>query len=48
MIVNTFQASNFEAILSSNADVGTAVERLKRENKICILPDRVLKSIVIA
>ena len=48
MIVNMFQASNFEAILSSDADVGTAVERLKRENKICILPDRVLKSIVIA
>lgn len=48
MIVNMFQASNFEAILSSDADVGTAVERLKREDKICILPDRVLKSIVIA
>lgn len=48
MIVNMFKASNFEAILSSDADVGTAVERLKREDKICILPDRVLKSIVIA
>lgn len=48
MIVNMFQASNFEAILSSDADVGTAVERIKRQNKICILPDRVLKSINIA
>lgn len=48
MIVNMFQASKFEAILSSDADVGTAVERLKREDKICILPDRVLRSIVIA
>lgn len=48
MIVNMFQASKFEVILSSDADVGTAVERIKREDKICILPDRVLKSIVIA
>ncbi len=48
MIVNMFQSSSFEAILSSDADVGTAVEHLEREDKICILPDRVLKSIVIA
>ena len=47
MIVNMFLASNIMAILSSDADVGTAVQRQKREDKICILPDRVLKSIVI-
>lgn len=48
MIVNMFQASNFEVILSSDADVGTAIESFKRDDKICILPDRVLKSITIA
>lgn len=48
MIVNMFQSSNFEAILSSDADVGTAIERIKRNDKICILPDKVLKSIIIS
>lgn len=48
MIVNMFQASNFEVILSSDADVGTAIESLKRPDKICILPDKIVKSIVIA
>lgn len=47
MIVNMFQSSKLEAILSSDADVGTAVESLKRADKIGILPDKVLKSIVI-
>lgn len=45
MIVNMFQSSNFEAILSSDADIGIAVENTKLKNKICILPDKVLKSI---
>ena len=48
MIVNMFQTSKFEAILSSDADVGTAVASLKRPDKICLLPDGVTKSIVIA
>lgn len=47
MIVNMFQSSKLEAILSSDADIGTAVESLKRADKIGILPDKILKSIVI-
>ena len=47
MIVNMFRSSVFELILSSDADIGTSVSMLKLPNKLCILPDAVLKSVKI-
>lgn len=45
MIVNMFKVSKFEAILSGDSDIGLAVALMKSKNKICFLPDRVLKRI---
>ena len=48
MIVNMFQSSKFELIISSDVDVGIAIAGIKRPEKLCLLPDTVLKSISIA
>lgn len=45
MIINMFQATNFELILSSDVDIGFSVKRMNRLGKICILPDQVKSKI---
>lgn len=45
MILNMFLSSKFEGILSSDADIGIAITSLNRHDKVCILPDSVVKKI---
>ncbi len=48
MIVNIFLSSKFEAIVSSDTDIGISIKKENRHDKICILPDLVkakLKSV---
>lgn len=45
MILNMFQSSKFDAILSSDADIGISVSGLNRIDKICVLPDTIVKSL---
>lgn len=47
MILNMYQSSKFEAILSSDADIGISVFRMNRADKFVILPDAVAKSVQI-
>lgn len=46
MIINIFRSSVFTAILSSDSDIGISISQLNMPNKICILPDNVLQSIL--
>ncbi len=48
MILNMYQSSKFNAILSSDADIGFAVTNMNRPDKICVLPDDIVKFIKIA
>lgn len=42
MILNIFLSSKFQAILSSDADIGIAISSVNRPDKICILPNSVV------
>ena len=48
MIANMYFSSNFEAILSSDSDIGIVVLRRGDGNKLCLLPDLVARSIFVA
>ena len=45
MILNMFLASKFQAILSSDTDIGIAITSVNRADKVCILPDSIIEKL---
>ena len=44
MIINFFQSSKFELILSNDVDIEYAVHKLNNPKKLCLVPDSIFKT----